>query len=68
MNYECDGQTELLDLLDARDRKGHWRLVERGERGYSAGSFRCSVCGEPCRCYSLTKYCANCGAKMEEKQ
>lgn len=31
----------------------------------SAGRFRCSVCGEPDKCWVVpTKYCPNCGAKM----
>lgn len=45
---------------------GWWMTLERGEHGYSSGDFKCSVCGGPNRCYSLTKYCANCGARMKE--
>lgn len=48
------------------DKRGFWMTIERGERGYSAGDFRCSVCGEPNRCYCMTPYCANCGAKMKD--
>lgn len=43
---------------------GIWIPIEKGEHGYSAGDFRCSVCQKPNRCYSLTQFCANCGAKM----
>lgn len=44
--------------------KGEWIPIEKGEKGYSAGDFRCSVCGLPNKCYSLTPYCCNCGAYM----
>lgn len=43
---------------------GRWEIIHPGETGYSAGDFRCSVCGQPNRCYHLTKYCCNCGARM----
>lgn len=43
---------------------GFWMTIERGENGYSAGDFRCSVCGKPCPCYHSTKFCPNCGADM----
>ena len=48
--------------------KGKWIPIKRGEKGYSAGDFRCSVCGEPNHCYRLTPYCAMCGAKIEGVQ
>lgn len=44
--------------------RGRWELITRGETGYSAGDFRCSVCRRPCKCWALTDYCPNCGAKM----
>lgn len=47
-------------------KRGFWLTIERGERGYSAGDFRCSVCWEPNHCYKLTRYCASCGALMME--
>lgn len=43
---------------------GRWEIIHPGETGYSAGDFRCSVCGQPNKCYHLTKYCCNCGARM----
>lgn len=43
---------------------GMWEIIHPGETGYSAGDFRCSVCGQPNICYHLTKYCCNCGARM----
>lgn len=54
-----------LDKYGLRDNvKGKWIPIEKGEKGYSAGDFRCSVCGQPNKCYSLTPYCCNCGARM----
>ena len=43
-----------------------WIPIYKGEVGYSAGDFRCTNCGKPNPCYSLTEYCARCGAKMEK--
>ena len=45
-------------------RKGVWQAIKRGEKGYSAGDFRCSVCGKANPCYRLTDFCPNCGADM----
>ncbi len=60
----------LADAVPAADvqevRHGHWEPISRGEVGYSAGDFRCTVCGKPNKCYSMTPYCPNCGAKMDE--
>lgn len=54
-----------LSLPDAEPKRGYWYAIERGEHGYSAGSFRCSVCGEPNRSYSAKpNFCGNCGADM----
>ena len=56
---------EDLSTADVRENvKGEWIPIEKGEKGYSAGDFRCSVCGQPNKCYSLTPYCCNCGADM----
>ena len=44
---------------------GRWIPIVKGELGYSAGDFRCSVCGKPNKTYCLTLYCCNCGAIME---
>ena len=43
---------------------GKWIVLDKGEHGYSAGDFRCSVCGNPNKCYSLTDFCCNCGSWM----
>ena len=54
---------------EAKPKKGYWYTIERGEHGYSAGSFRCSVCGEPNRSYSpKPNFCGNCGADMRGKE
>lgn len=42
-----------------------WEMIAKGETGYSAGDFRCSECRRPCKCWTLTDYCPNCGAKMD---
>ena len=55
--YEC-GKAER--------KNGRWIPIVKGERGYSAGDFRCSVCGDPCKCYHLTNYCPSCGADMRK--
>ena len=55
-------------FADGRPKKGNWIPIERGEKGYSAGDFRCSVCGSPNKCYCLTPYCCSCGARMEAEE
>lgn len=42
----------------------HWIPIRRGERGYSAGGFRCSQCGTPDYGRGRTNYCSQCGAWM----
>ena len=42
----------------------HWIPIRRGERGYSAGSFRCSQCGTPDYGRGRTNYCSQCGTWM----
>ena len=60
--------TERLKRLPSAQperKKGFWYALEKGDKGYSAGDFKCSVCGEPNRCYSPKPYyCPNCGADM----
>ena len=51
---------------DNPQKPGAWIPLKRGESGYSAGDFRCSKCGKPNKCYSLTNYCPNCGERMKE--
>lgn len=54
----------VVDRVPSAEPDGRWEIIHPGETGYSAGDFRCSVCGQPNRCYHLTKYCCNCGARM----
>ncbi len=55
-----------IEALQAEPVKhGEWEVIKRGQTGYSASDFKCSVCGTPNRCYSLTNHCAHCGAKMD---
>lgn len=61
----CIEYVKRVPTVDAVERKrGRWIPIVKGERGYSAGDFRCSVCGDPCKCYHLTNFCPNCGAEM----
>ena len=48
-------------------KRGEWIPIRKGERGYSAGDFRCSVCHQPNKCYIVTNYCSHCGALMRDK-
>ena len=59
----------LADLLAQipEDDDFIWIPIKKGETGYSAGDFRCSACGKPNKCYSLTEYCCNCGSKMSRR-
>lgn len=53
-----------IECLPSAEPEGRWEIIHPGETGYSVGDFRCSVCGQPNRCYHLTRYCCNCGARM----
>jgi len=48
-------------------KRGEWTPIHKGERGFSAGDFRCSVCHQPNKCYIVTNYCSHCGALMRDK-
>lgn len=46
-------------------KKGFWYTLKKGDKGYSAGDFKCSVCGEPNHTWlPKPKFCPNCGADM----
>ena len=48
--------------------KGCWITIKKGEKGYSAGDFRCSVCGAPNKTFStIPNFCSNCGADMRKE-
>lgn len=59
-----DAINMAIDALSGDTRTGEWEPITRGEKGYSAGDFRCSFCGKPNKCYTLTDFCPNCGADM----
>ena len=61
---DCYEVQNLKALPSAEPKRGEWVPISKGEKGYSAGDFKCSVCGKPNKCYSLTAYCPNCGAYM----
>lgn len=53
--------------IEPERKTGFWYALEKGDRGYSAGDFKCSVCGEPNHTWiPKPNYCPNCGAKMME--
>ena len=60
---------EMYALIDRQPtiepKRGEWTPIHKGERGYSAGDFRCSVCHQPNKCYTMTNYCSHCGAYMK---
>lgn len=47
---------------------GIWLPIRKGQKGYSAGDFKCSVCGRANPCYCVTLYCPWCGAKMNKEK
>lgn len=52
--------------LDRNIETGTWVPIQRGEHGYSAGDFRCSLCSKPNPSYKLTAFCAECGKPMRK--
>ena len=46
-------------------RMGHWTVDKDDNRTWDRVRFICSVCGE-WQTYGKTKYCPECGAKMQE--
>lgn len=49
--------------------EGKWLPIRKGETGYSAGDFRCSVCGKANRSYVPSpNYCQECGADMRKRR
>lgn len=70
--YEVEALRAINELLnqiqtaDVRENvKGFWYALEKGNKGYSAGDFKCSICGEPNHTWiPKPNYCPNCGAEM----
>ena len=45
--------------------RGFWYALEKGDRGYSAGDFKCSICGESNHTWlPKPNFCPNCGADL----
>ena len=55
----------IQDMPTIEPKHGEWTPIHKGERGFSAGDFRCSVCHQPNKCYTMTNYCSHCGAYMK---
>ena len=71
----CFPCKEILKRIDDQPaaqperKRGFWWAIEKGEKGYSAGNFRCSVCGKPNVSYiPKPNFCQNCGADMRGEQ
>lgn len=58
----------INDQPTAEQDPAYWEPIRRGEPGYSAGDFRCTNCGKPNKCFSLTDYCPNCGRRTLKKK
>lgn len=64
-NDACDAIADNASPAEPERKRGFWWAIEKGEKGYSAGNFRCSVCGEPNVSYiAKPNFCPNCGADM----
>ena len=49
--------------------RGFWYALEKGDKGYSAGDFKCSICGEPNHTWiPKPNFCPNCGADMRGEE
>ena len=59
-----------LPTADVRENvRGFWYALEKGDKGYSAGDFKCSICGEPNHTWlPKPNFCPNCGAAMKGGQ
>lgn len=46
-----------------------WIPLKRGDRGFSAGDWKCSNCGKPNATWKIKPpFCSQCGAKMDLKE
>lgn len=66
-HYPCKQYIAIEDLPSTQPegKKGFWYTLKKGDKGYSAGDFKCSVCGEPNHTWlPKPKFCPNCGADM----
>lgn len=63
--YTAVDAIEELPSAQPEPKRGEWIPIRKGERGFSAGDFRCSICHQPNKCYTMTNYCSHCGAYMK---
>ena len=58
-----------IPTADVRENvHGFWYALKKGDRGYSAGDFCCSVCKEPNYTWiPKPNFCPNCGADMRRE-
>lgn len=62
---ECGAIIREIYALPSAQKMGFWYALEKGDKGYSAGDFKCSVCGEPNHTWlPKPNFCPNCGADM----
>ncbi len=54
-----------MDKKKVEHEMGHWTVDKDDNRTWDRVRFICSVCGE-WQTYGKTKYCPECGAKMQE--
>ena len=54
----------MEQTTQATQKMGHWIVDRDDNRTWDRGRFICSECGE-WQTYGKTKYCPECGAKME---
>ena len=64
--YASISDVKHAPTIEPEPKRGSWYAIEKGDKGYSAGDFKCSICGEPNHTWiPKPKYCPNCGARMD---
>lgn len=60
-----DGYDAAIKALEQEPKTGHWILRIDNNRSWDRRRWYCSCCGD-WQTHGETKYCLNCGAKMQE--
>ena len=65
--YEDEDMCKVLDLLDQAPtidpvKHGYWKEADSG-----SSFWRCSECNYGVSAWNNTRYCPNCGAKMDKE-